>query len=452
MAKAQVTENIETQSNTNSLKIKQEQKAFANMTVKQKLDYLNQKVKQGTITPDEEKLKKELEEQSNNGKSVDAAKKNLAKTGHREVEDIKFIKEQDILDYMYNEWLIAGANWLLNKTYKGIVYTGDYLGDKLANTIRNWQTTKHHKPNDSTTAYAKDADNSWDNYNKKAKQQIENDDKATYDRFDKFNRCEFTDEDRARYPKLCEALENATPKDRAKLCNAFCQRANERANELKIVHYMASALARAQMLQNTMSQENPEPFNEQVFNAMCQQNSLLIDKQLELAKHEGNDLNPIINKLYKNIEKANKIVNKSLDKGKYQGNQKKSKEPIENENLLAVNEFLGLNEIGAPLPSTVLNFYINTPQGPQKLNEAASANQTIDKNIHSLNQDLSTPTSLIMSEKEKNARRKAHFQARIARMKDDALQIPDKLRKKTNDNENQETRHQFQPYERSTGR
>jgi len=439
MATMQVTDNTkeETENSQNTMP---ETNNSTNMSVKQHEENLsdNQKVKQGIETPTktktEEKQKSETKNTSNRD-SVDVApNKKLSKDGEREVvEDVKFFEEKDILEYLYQKWLLDGANWLFNKTRKGFIY----FGDKLINAIQKRMLSKHHPAKDSTTSFAKDANSSWEKYTENANKKISDDEQETYARLDRFNRCEFTDEDRAKYPELCKTLESQTPKERAKTCNAFHAKAKERAAELKLIHYLASSLTRAQIVQNAMSKEKPGILNQDEFNLMCKRNKELIDKQLEQTKNKKASRSIFFYNLYNQAKKANKTVDKSLEKGRYRGNPKKSRKPKENYHLNDANKSLGIDENGQELnPNAVLGINSNTQTNtPQYISEAASVNDEMDRTLGEVNQELTFATQGITNRQEENRRRKEALEFTRNKIEQGLGTIPKELRKENgNDN------------------
>ena len=110
---------------------KKETETFQGMTVAQKLNYLRIKDKRGIITPEERQLKEECEKQlkEQEGGEGNITPEDGTKVQEEEKDPKDIFKEQDIIQYMYNDWLLGGANWLYKKCYKYI--------DKKINQFKN---------------------------------------------------------------------------------------------------------------------------------------------------------------------------------------------------------------------------------------------------------------------------------------------------------------------------
>ena len=89
---------------------------------------LAEKAYRGTLTVGEkelfEKMKKQKQEDSM------AYKPNLNPHKDQKKDHKDKFKEQDVIDYMYNEWFLEGLNWLFNKAEDGL----DILLDKFVDT------------------------------------------------------------------------------------------------------------------------------------------------------------------------------------------------------------------------------------------------------------------------------------------------------------------------------
>ena len=92
---------------------------------RKKLFKIEERLKQPISPSERSDLEKEREELE---KSIDVKNKDLQNQNKgKEEDDVKDIfKDDDILKYMYNEWLLAFANWSFKKLYKGV----DWLAQK----------------------------------------------------------------------------------------------------------------------------------------------------------------------------------------------------------------------------------------------------------------------------------------------------------------------------------
>lgn len=393
---------------------KKEDKAFQNMSVKQKVAYLRAKQFLGDLTNQENETLKNLEDELE--KSVDVKRNpDLKKKGHKEYEEPGDIfKEKDILEYMYTDWLLAGANYLFKKTYKGVAITADYIADKtwaglgyVGKGIKQGFKDKPAKQ-DNTTRYVTNIDKAWLNSNKDNITNIDNDlDKFT-DKMQRYSRGEGNDDEKQ---TLMYQIVNEMPsRERAAFCKDMVEMAGNAANNIKAINYMASTLARTQMIQNAMEQENPQQADPRLFEEMTRRNALLIAKQLGATRNPEQ----LMDDMFKDIEKASKTVNKSLDKGKYKGNADKKwgKTPIKNDALLKVNGLLGLDAQGTQL----LPINTNTSSQRKSLHEQLIEFQNVDKILSTNDMEIRTQMDANRQDYETYQRRKREYLNRIGRM------------------------------------
>jgi hypothetical protein len=108
----------------------------------------------------------EQEQENKNKNNPSAPVKNEGSKNKTHERDIDKIKEDDINNYMYNDWLIASANWGLKKSLYGF----DIMMDKLDRTITNGGSSIKGNDNHDTTNFAKTLEK-WcvDDYNEMKK-------------------------------------------------------------------------------------------------------------------------------------------------------------------------------------------------------------------------------------------------------------------------------------------
>ncbi len=407
---------------------KKEDKAVQNMTVKQRLSYLKAKQFEGNITNSEKDEKDKLEDQLNDEKAVDIKRDNsLKKEKDKDTEDIEDIfKEDDILNYMYNKWLLAGANWAFKKTYKGVVWLTDKTAEKIIYPAAGgiWKGVKDYfspKPalQDSTNNFVKDIDKNFVNTSKTNLVAADKSQDKFLNKLDRYSRGEGSDEEKKTIS--FQVINELPPHKRIEACNKMADMYVNASNNVKAINYMAAALTRAQMVQNTLGSDKPAPFDPTLFEAQSKRNALLIAQQLDGSRNPSKTMAD----LYKDIEKANKRVNKSLDKGKYKeaSTKHKSKNPRANEALQRLHSRLGLDEQGKniqtpqPQNTTGLNLYQQLVQY-QDMDKMLSANEEqIKQNMYANRSDDIA-----------NQARKAAFMQRLHGM--DIPNVPEHLRKK----------------------
>lgn len=404
---------------------KKEDKAVKNMTVKQKLSYLKAKQLQGTLNNDEKAEQEALEDQL---KSMDIKRDNsLKKEKNKEIEEPKDIfEEEDILKYMYEKWLLAGANWLFKKSYKAVVWATDKAAEKIVYpTARGvWKGVKDYfspkpAPQDSTTNFVKDIDKNFVNTSKTNLAAADKSQDKFLNKLDRYSRGVATDAEKKTLS--FQTINELPPHKRIKTCNKLADAYVNASNNVKVINFMASALTRAQMIQNTLGSDKPAPFDPTMFATYAKRNALLIAQQLDGSRNPSKTMDD----LYKDIEKANKSVNKSLDKGKYKeaSGKHKSKNPRTNEALQRLHTRLGLDEQGKniqtpqPQNTTGMNLYQQLVQY-QDMDKLLSANEEqIKQNMYANRSDAIA-----------NQARKAAFTQRLQGM--NVQNVPEHLRKK----------------------
>ncbi len=407
---------------------KKEDKAVQNMTVKQRLSYLKAKQFEGSITNSEKDEKDKLEDQLNNEKAVDVKRDDsLKKAKEKDPEAPEDIfKEDDILNYMYNKWLLAGANWAFKETYKGVAGLTDKTAEKLIYPAAGgvWKGVKDYispkpAPQDSTTNFVKDADKNFLNFSKDNLAAADQSQQKFTSKLERYSRGEATDAERQTIS--FQVINELPPHKRIEACNNLTSMYVNAANNTKTINYMAAALTRAQLVQNTLETDKPAPFDPTAFAAQCKRNALLIAQQLDASQNPSQTMED----LYKDIEKANKSVNKSLGKGKYKeaSSQHKSKNPRTNEALQRLHTRLGLDEQGKNLQTpqqqntTGMNLYQQLVQY-QNMDKMLSANEEqIKQNMYANRSDAIA-----------NQARKAAFMQRLRDM--EIQNVPEHLRKK----------------------
>ena len=358
---------------------KKEAQTFQGMTVAQKLNYLNIKEKRGILTPEERKQQEECREQlakEQEGDEGEITQEDGTKVGEKDVDPKDLFKEQDIIQYMYNEWLLGGANWLYKKTYKQVDKMYEAFKNRCAQAKMDAQKRKNATYDTITTR---------DNIDDKAVKLYDGQ-KASIDKGKEGLKAVLEDIkngniDASKATGLTKRLMQELPEGkRQQFCTEAQAMIENLAENMKTIHFVAGQLARAQMAEsiciNQDAFKNSVPAN--VFEAMEKRNALAIAAQMDEWQKQGKNPAKLIQKLKDDVEKANKFADKQYKKEKFDEAGKKGKE---NKTLRKINESLGIppEEITKPQhyePQTMLQHLIvsnNLEMGiTEKLNKLNS--------------------------------------------------------------------------------
>ncbi len=340
---------------------KKEAQTFQGMTVAQKLNYLNIKEKRGILTPEERKQQEECRDQlakEQEGDEGEITPEDGTKVGDKDDEPKDLFKEQDIIQYMYNEWLLGGANWLYKKTYKQIDKSYEAFKNRCAQAKLGAQKRKNVAYNTITTR---------DNIDDKAVKLYDGQ-KATMDKGKDGLKAVLEDIkngniDASKATGLTKRLMQELPESkRQQFCTEAQSMIENLAENIKTIHFVAGQLARAQMAEsiciNQDAFKNSVPAN--VFEAMEKRNALAIASQMDEWQKQGKNPAKLIQNLKDDVEKANKFADKQYKKEKFDEAGKKGKE---NSKLRDINETLGIpqEEVTKPQhyePQTMLQHLV----------------------------------------------------------------------------------------------
>lgn len=342
---------------------KNEDTTFRNMTVNQKINYLQTLQKTKGLTNEQEDQLDKLREEA--GIPV-SNNKGLRKEKPKEREDPKDIfKEDDILHYMYNEWLLAGANWLWKKCYKGVAYIADKTNialcdmasaaGKAAKEEMEGAYKGTPKKQDNMTAYRDSLQGNLEQTTEGFASQAGASYASLCEKIDRYATQTGTDEEKQ--DVLYKIVQEMSPRERTKFAQEMTTMARNATNNMIHINILASKLAGAQMLQEAMNAENPSNTSSKAkLEAQTRINSLLIARAMSAEENPSE----FLAKLEQRIEKASQKTNSRIDKGKYRSNGKKVKK---NSALIKANNMLGLDENAKPIQN------IREDEHPQTLEE-----------------------------------------------------------------------------------
>ena len=315
---------------------KKETETFQGMTVAQKLNYLRIKDKRGIITPEERQLKEECEKQlkEQEGGEGNITPEDGTKVQEEEKDPKDIFKEQDIIQYMYNDWLLGGANWLYKKCYKYI--------DKKYNQFKN----RCRKNKNSADAKKYNTISTRDTIDDKAVKMFDGS-KAAIEKGRDAVKSILSDIaegkiDGSKATGFTKILMNEMPERKRQ---AFCASAMEKiqnlAENMNTIQFMAGQLARAQMAEtlckNQDAFKNVNPV--QLFEAMSKRNAILIARQMDELEGRGGNPASFMKDMEKQIEKANEFADKQYKKHKF---DEAGKDGATNPTLTKINDRLGL--------------------------------------------------------------------------------------------------------------
>ena len=321
---------------------KKEAQTFQGMTVAQKLNYLNIKEKRGILTPDERKQQEECQEQlakEQEGEEGEVTPEDGTKVGEKDSDPKDLFKEQDIIQYMYNEWLLGGANWLYKKTYKRIDKSYEAFKNRCAQAKNEAQKRKNTAYNTISTR---------DNIDDKAVKLYDGQ-KATIDKGKDgikalLEEVKNGNVDASKATGLTKRLMQELPEgQRQQFCTEAQAMIENLAENMKTIHFVAGQLARAQMAEslciNQDAFKNSVPAN--VFEAMERRNALAIAAQMDEWQRQGKNPAKFIQELKDDVEKSNKFADKQYKKEKFDEAGKKGEK---NKTLRKINKTLGIPE------------------------------------------------------------------------------------------------------------
>ena len=315
---------------------KKEAASFQGMTVAQKLNYLQVKDKRGILTPKERQQKEDFEKQlKEEGNEGNITPEDGTKIGDKDSDPKDIFKEEDIIKYMYNDWLIGGANWLYKQIYKQI----DKHYERFKNRVRQAKAQANVKYNTHTTRDTID-DKAVKSY-EGSKAAIE---KSREDVKNILADIAAGKIDASKASGFTKILMNELPEDKR---NAFCasavQKIENLAENMKAIQFMAGQLARAQMAeaicknQDAFKNTNPAQLHE----AITKRNAIILARNIDEIQQRGGDPKKFMTEMNEQIEKANKFADKEYKKERFDEAGKKAKD---NKVLRSINERLGIKQ------------------------------------------------------------------------------------------------------------
>lgn len=378
-------------------KITLNQPDMTGMTVEQKIKTLTVLQKQGRTTQQQDEQLKDLQDSI-----MDVNRENNPKVNAKErKEPDDIFKEKDVLKYMYEDWLLAGGNWLWKKSFMAIAGTSDKLIAGLEKKAQKSAADAKKQKDNTTTRYAANVDKMLANLAKMDKAAGTAGLAAFTAKMNRYaNGTESEDEKNTTYGQIMAGL---SPEKRKEACSAMVGMGANANENIQVIKTMAGILARTQLIEAGLqdcSKLNADP---QYFKAIRDRNALMMAQHIDRAVAEGQDPVAVFKELHDNILAASAQTDKSLSKGKYVENGEK---PKANPKLEAVNNALGIEGQTQP-PAN---------DRPMGMVEALVRHQGISNIISIHEQDLANREFQNMNAAEANRERRMLFAQRLAQM------------------------------------
>lgn len=350
---------------------------------KKQILQINEKLKDPNLPLDERKKYEDQRDELQN--KIDAkADKNLQKNKGPEEEEMKDVfKEDDILHYMYNEWLLAGANWLFKKSYKlvdnvaqkGAGFGWEYGVAKPLSLA--WDGLKYSKKklfdktpprDDATTRRAAALDERQQQYTQSRDEQTDAILKQYKARLTRIHTGRETEEDK-KSPLYKEYHNLNSVEERKKYIAKKMVNAVAMAADRSVAYRLAETAVALKYTQESMQNKNKKMPSEKEHQAEVKLMALLIARKI----HSSNNPQKTVESFTKELNNAQEKIKKNLQKGKYDANDKKAKD---NKYLNNFFTTLGLTENGN-LPQNTTAEHLE-----QSVYQEGSEGRKIEKIIH----------------------------------------------------------------------
>ena len=382
---------------------KKEEQTFQGMTIAQKLNYLNIKEKRGILTPEERKQQEECREQlakEQEGDEGEVTPEDGTKVGAKDSAPKDLFEEEDIIKYMYNKWLLGGANWLYKKTYKQIDKSYAAFKNRCEQAKMAAKKRENTEYNTITTR---------DNVDDKAVKLYDGQ-KATLDKGKEgvkavLEEIKNGNIDASKATGLTKRLMQELPEGkRQQFCTEAQAMIENLAENMKTIHFIAGQLARAQMAENICMDQNAfkNSVPAHVFEAMERRNALAIAAQMDEWQRQGKNPAKLIQQLNDDVEKANKFADKQYKKEKFDEAGKKGKE---NKTLRKINETLSIPEEEITKPKQY---------EPQTMLQHLIISNNLEMGITEKLNKLNNNQRVQAARNDDNQSRRAHLHDRVA--------------------------------------
>ena len=416
-----------------------------NMTVEEKIKCLEEQSKLPGWTLEKQK---ELDDLKNSFK-IENDKK-LKKEKRIYDNKIEF-KEEDILQYIFDKWILKGFSVASSELLNGVDYLIDTIGNGLSSGIsttykefrkglkdssnraqqqqqqqqQQAQPTLPQPINGSRSSSAEQQPHTTRYQRVPHQEYIYQLDQTTRDfihsNVEENQATGYRQIERLRGLKEGKELTNGDnnqlgasfkpplSKQQQKKLDSYIKYVEHNYASVSTSMVLAAHLVRAKNAQKALGQEKPLTTSPSIYQKEVALMSLVIAKEISQSK----DPNKFIENLKTSITNANKNITTSIAKGKHAGN---GHTPAPNEELNKIYQQLGLNENGN-LGTTKTMEIVNKPKEKATMLEALVYEQSVVaktmESLKNINQNLAG----IENDKQNNDKRRSNAQSRIAQIK-----------------------------------
>ena len=364
---------------------------FNDLSVSEQQDYLNileEKNKQGILSVTEKALLDQAEENKNksNEKTGDLGRRNGDENEEPDADKKGPFKEKDVIQYMYEDWLLAGANWCWEQCAKKID-KGFYAAERR---LRNWADEKKLEKNKTYETetrhklmedHALSSGQGWqDLLDKKEEAQLKN---LQLLKEGKYNQANVS-------PTTKVLFANMDEKEKKDFFKVADQGIKNYYSNIAAIEQISNNYVRAGMTldlaQNKdyyQGQNINKEFDNQKLHAMK-----LIARRLDYEIKSGGNPQKLMGKLLNESQSASKLANKTIDKRKFMERNKKPKSGLSSSVLLISDT---MKEVNTPEMEQQRGFY-----------ETAMMSQNFDQGMERSQEQLNRAFAANLVQKDQN--------------------------------------------------
>lgn len=311
-------------------------------------------------------------------------------------------KEGDIIKYMYEDWLIGGANWLYQKCAVKLE-KGYYSAQRLINERRRQKQLAKGKTDSTQDTHnlitdhaCKSGEKNEELIGKHREKQLNNIELLRQGKFEEAKKNGVSN-------LTIVLMQNMDPKERETFSKVAVQQTNNFYDNMEMAERFATNYARAGMTFDIAKdpdfyKNNPEFKGKnltEIFELQKRKAMILFARKLDQEAQKGNDPQKLAAKLFKSSENAVEAADKTVDKGKYKEKGKKPKSSLAEEiNFISDN----LKTVATPEPGQQRGFL-----------ETAIADQNFDKSANLKTDEVSQSTAALIIKREENEGRRSNL-------------------------------------------
>lgn len=389
---AQVSENNGSENTANV----NETPTYDTLSVSEQQDYLNileEKNKRGLLSVDEQAVyNKAKEEQNKKGdkKIADAGSKDGDENQDPDPEKKGPFKEKDVIKYMYEDWLLEGANWLWTKTAAKLDKGYYWAQRKMLERMREKQIEKG-KTYETETRYNQIEDHALssgqansDLIDKHQEEQLKN---LKLIKEGKLNEAKVSDSTKV-------LLANMDEKEKQQFFKVAEQGIKNFYENMAIAEQFASNYARAGMTLDLAKDKDyyqgkdlKAEFDKQKAHAMQ-----LFARRMDMEAANGGNPAKLAAKLFNSSQSAVKEAQKTMSKRKFTERDKKPRGDLAVEVVALSDE---LKKVATPEPGQKRGLY-----------EAAVADMDFDKGSSASMEEVNRAFAANLVQKDQNNERR----------------------------------------------